>query len=47
MLHMVAIVPEPDLGIGHDDNSGIENVNFNSLFLVRISKVLSQNYYWS
>lgn len=25
-LHMVAVVPEPDLlSIGHDDNSGIEN----------------------
>lgn len=30
---MVAIFPEPDLGIGHDDNSGIENVSFNSFLL--------------
>lgn len=44
---MVAVVPEPDLlSIGHDDYSGIENVNFNSLIQTR-KKVLSQNYYWS
>lgn len=42
------VVLESDLlGIGHDDNSGIENVNLNSLFLFCISKVHFQNYYCS